>query len=555
MNSLFLLTALLVTTLGALQARAPQEVPPQPPDETVTIRGRVTDRDSGQPLPRARVSAYSGALDLRKAPAATTTTDDSGFYELAALPAGNYLLLAQPPPHVSSHLAQVYGADAPYDPAAPALFGPQASLRLPAFKGIDPRNVNISLTRALAIEGRVTSDDADPVAGMPVALHRTDIPLRDPLVRLTDDRGIFRHFGLVPGRYRVCASAPGGAASASPRSIRRTCYPADGQSLDLRSEPIGGFDIRLLRGKALTITGIALDSAGAPLDRGQIQFIEDGDATRTSLPVERTAGGRFVIHNVEPGAYRLFAGLLTDSPQEPELRERLTLAVPVDRDIENLVVRTRPPTTVAGTVSFEDVPPSKSLERLLIGGRVDGVAFPLMTPRTGMSLAAVQNDLSFRITGMFESSRIVLVGLPSGWVVKSITYRGRDITHVAVDFEGPLDPHPITVVVTNRVAHIGGRVVASDKRPQTVMLIAADRARWTTRDAIVATAPVKPDGTFQIASVAAGEYLIVASNSLAPLEVIRAPAAALERLAAHAERIALAEGDRREVTLSAAGER
>jgi hypothetical protein len=66
---------------------------------------------------------------------------------------------------------------------------------------------------------------------------------------------------------------------------------------------------------------------------------------------------------------------------------------------------------------------------------------------------------------------------------------------------------------------------------------------------------VKSDGTFQIASVAPGEYLIVASHSLAPLEVIRSPAAALERLAAHAERIALAEGDRREVTLDAAGQR
>jgi hypothetical protein len=526
------------------QPRAPQDAQPQLLEENITISGRVTDRDTGQGLPRARVGAYTTLIDLKRGPVASTTTDENGTYELTGLPAGRYMVLAEPPPHVSSHLAQGYGYDAPYDPSSNFFVGPEH------FVTSNLRNVDLALSRALAIEGRVISDDAEPVAGLSVMLYRIDRLNWDIPVRTTDDRGSFRHFGLVHGRYRVCVSPPATADPSSPRSIRRTCYPSNRQSLELGSASIGGLDIRLARGKAATISGIALTASGAPLDEGHLRFFEEGDGSGKSLPIERTAPGRFVIRYVEPGAYRVVASLPLDPPQERGLRERIDMPVAVDGDVDNLVVRTRQPSTIAGAVQFEDGMPPRAFARVFISARSEN-------PLTGVSsfgsdqAARIQDDQGFQLGGIFEASRLVVNGLPSGSAVKAVMYRGRDIKDLPIEFQSPSDPHPITIVVTNRAANLSGHVVASAKRPLMVMLISADRARWASRGGLVSTTAVKPDGTFQMASLPPGDYVVTVVPPQAMMEVVQSPTETLERLAQQAERISLAEGDQRTMTLYA----
>jgi len=536
--------AMALTLQTESESRAPQNSQSHLLEETITISGRVTDRDTGQGLPRARVGAYTTLIDLKRGPVASTTTDENGTYELTGLPPGRYMVLAQPPPYVSSHLAQGYGYDAPYDPSSNVFIGPEN------FVTSNLRSVDLALPRASAIEGRVVSDDGDPIAGLSVMLYRTDRLNRDVPVRTTDDRGSFRHFGLVPGRYRVCVSPPPTADPRSARSIRRTCSPAIRQSLEVGSAGIGGLDIRLARGKAATISGIALTASGVPLDEGHIRFFEEGDGSGTSLPIERAANGRFVIRDVEPGAYRVVASLPLDPPQERGLRERIDMPVAVDGDVEDLVVRTRQPSTIAGVVQFEDGMPPKALARVFISARSEN-------PLTGVSsfgsdqTARIEDDQSFQLGGIFETSRLVVNGLPSGSAVKAVIYRGRDITNLPTEFQSPSDPHPITIVLTNRVAQLTGHVIASAKRQLMVMLISADQARWVSRGGLVSTTAVKPDGTFQLASLPPGDYVVAVVPPQAMMEVVQSPTATLERLAKQAERISLGEGDRRTLTLYA----
>ena len=513
-------------------------------DETWTISGRVTDRETGQPLPRARVSAFANLTIRAKAPDASTTTDANGVYELAGLVASRYLVLAEPPPHVSSHLAQIYADDVPYDAADARFF-----IRTERFvTSSNRRDIDIALTRALAIEGRVVSDDGDPIAGLSVALHRTDLASSDVPLRPTDDRGRFRHFGLVPGRYRLCVSPPASADPASDRSIRRTCYPGIDQSLELASDSIAGLDIHLRRGKAATITGVVSTSAGVPLDGGLIQLFDESDSRRKPLTIERAPGGRLVIRGVEPGTYRLIALMLSESAQAGVAQERISLPVTVNGDVENLAVRTRPPATITGVVQFDDALPPKALQRLRLFAQPDSrsAAWMAGSPQT----AGIRPDFSFQIGGMFEPAWLLLTGLPTGWAVKGLTYRNRDITDLLVEFQGPSDPHPVTIAVTNRVAQLTGRVVGPANRGLVVLVFFADPERWLARGGLMGRAMVKPDGTFQVDAIAPGDYLVAVTSASALLR-----SSALERLAERAQRVALVEGDRRELTLYASDSR
>ena len=76
--------AMALLVLEAPPRIAPQQPTEQLPDETWSISGRVTDRETGQPLPRARVGVYSGRADLRVAPLrATRSTSFSPWRGLA----------------------------------------------------------------------------------------------------------------------------------------------------------------------------------------------------------------------------------------------------------------------------------------------------------------------------------------------------------------------------------------------------------------------------------------------------------------------------------------
>ncbi len=538
-----MLTSVFICQLSMIMALAQEAAPTalKSLEERWTIGGRITDRDTGQPLPRARVSAFTNLINRAKGPVAFTTTDESGNYTLTGLPAGRYMVLAEPPSHVSSHLAQAYGFDEPHEQTG-AIFNIGSGNWVTAN---NRRDVDIALTRALVIEGRVISDEGDPIAGTSVTLQRVDAPSLEVPVRTTDDRGIFRHFGLSPGRYRLCVRPPGTTDPASPRSMRRTCYPAVGQWLELGSDSIAGFDIRLLRGKAATISGIASTASRAPLDGGEILFLDEADPRRTTLQVERAPGGRFIIRAVEPGVYRLIASLPADGGPEGAARERISMPVTVDGDIENLAVRTRLPATITGAVQFDGMPPT-ALGSLRLVAQEGAPLLATGTVRMTSQAAPVRDDLSFQLGGMLEPARLMLVGLPSGWVVKAVIYRGRDITDLPVQFESPSDPHPVTIVVTNRVARLTGRVVGPIDRELAVIVFSTDRERWLARGGHMARAVVKADGTFQVAAIPPGDYLVTVTSAAVMFSVT-----SLERLAARAQRIALAESDRRDITLYA----
>ena len=180
------------------------------------ITGRVITED-GQPIPHALISIFgvSGRVEqttVRR----TTVTDDDGNFVVDGLPAIPYLVSAWAPGYVPASDGAILN---PFE-ISEARFVRVGEL------------VTVKLIRGGVITGRVTNEAGEPVIGVPVKATRVrdetgqavsgDVGL---WTRPTDDRGVYRIYGLAPGSYIVSA---GGRDTSSLRSTpfagRTTTY-------------------------------------------------------------------------------------------------------------------------------------------------------------------------------------------------------------------------------------------------------------------------------------------------------------------------------------------
>src|SRR5688572_27839766 len=207
-----LLSAALFVVLGSELAALPQGPPPTPvqsprdsrpteaiPVGTATVSGSVTVADSGQPARKVRVSLSSPDTRGR-----TSMTDDGGKFAFIALPAGRYTLSASKPGHV----AVTYGQRRP-GPGRPG-----TAIQLADGQKLQ---VHLQLPRGGVITGAVLDENGEAIPGTPVralryAMQSGTRVLQQGGTGSTDDRGVYRIYGLQPGRYIVAATPRNNAA-------------------------------------------------------------------------------------------------------------------------------------------------------------------------------------------------------------------------------------------------------------------------------------------------------------------------------------------------------
>jgi hypothetical protein len=320
----------------------------------------VADDANGRPVRRAIVTASGAGLNGDR----KTVTDDNGHFAVTGLPAGRYTLSVSKAGWVTTY----YGSKHPGRP----VFG-GAPIVLQAGQRVT--SGALRLLHGSAVTGVITDAFGRPVTDAQVRLlpmrvengQRTVDPMGGQAMGMigqgaygnTDDRGIYRLYGVLPGDYLVVAStfqmgnqeilqltpddlqaarralqpgqAPSPTSAALPAatggstaavSTRPTVayapvyYPGtfDASSAVVVSvganEERSGVDFALMLAHTARVQGVVLEPDGRPAQGGQIQLLLppapsvllSGNQFARILP-----DGTFTFSGVPPGHYTIVA--------------------------------------------------------------------------------------------------------------------------------------------------------------------------------------------------------------------------------------------------------
>ena len=223
------------------------------------------------------------------------------------------------------------------------------------------------------------------------------------------------------------------------------------------------------------------------------------------------------------------------NPDEKGNRETGYATLRVDTaDIDGLVVATSKPVKVAGRIVFEGGAPDLGTAKLSVMPRPDDITGRGRMIFGPQLAAAVREDMSFELDGLFGPQLLMVMGAPRGWIVKSVKDHGDDVTETAVEFKSSSDPRLLEVTLTSQGAIVTGRVLGDDGKESPdayVVMVPADVSRWRAVPGTPAITP-KTDGTFTIGPVRAGEYVVAAVTgiSMAKLFDLAARAEIAERI-------------------------
>jgi hypothetical protein len=306
---------------------------------TASVSGRVTI--AGQPAVNAKVVITEVndrpapgnnvvSMDLQGSGAGddyVALTDAEGRYRATNLPEGKYEA------HVS------LGGCVREKPSPNASLMESFSLS----EGASRENVDFALVRGGVITGRVTDADGRPLIARAVGLQVVDeggqkrdaraqnIPNWMMTVNMfqTDDRGVYRIFGLRAGRYVVSAGGDSNMGLAAGAEYPRAWHPdaTDENQAKVIEVTAGGevtgVDIRLgVAKKSYEASGrVVDDETGKPIAGASVIYTKSGGSGEIvgfSLPVtapKTDEQGNFHFSGLTPGQYRLslsdFASFLT----------------------------------------------------------------------------------------------------------------------------------------------------------------------------------------------------------------------------------------------------
>ena len=288
---------------------------------TSTISGKVTV--GGKGLQGVVVGLVSG--DRYRSNSHPTrfrgTTDEDGNYRIRNVPPGTYEVIAA---------ASVYVAT-------------EGRKTLLVGKNETVENIDIALERGGVITGKVTDADGNPVIEETVSVSAATGSQRIPYFRnvRTDDRGIYRAYGVPAGKYTVSAGreASYSVGSRRPDGYQRTYHPntvdrAAATVIDVSdgSEAINVDITFAAPPQTYTARGRIIDSdtnQPMPNTRVGVQvFIQYGTSALGNV-TQSTKDGEFILENLAPGKYAVYS----EPPPDSDWHSEAVQFEVTDRDV------------------------------------------------------------------------------------------------------------------------------------------------------------------------------------------------------------------------------
>ena len=491
----------------------PPQMPPRDPTQpaktgSATIRGHVVAADSGQPLRKAQVRIVSGELRENR----MVTTDADGKFEFKEVVPGRYNVSASK----GSYVSLQYGQQRPFEPGKP--------LEILATQTIE--KVDFALPRGAVITGRVLDEFGEPLPDAMVTVQRYQNMggqrrlMSAGRTAMTNDIGEFRLFAIPPGQYYLSATLRGMGmmGDSDDRSgYAATYFPgtssiAEAQKITVAlGQTISDLNMALMPTRVSRITGTAVDSQGRPL-MGMVMPVPRGDSMMMMFgpPAQIKPDGSFVVSGLAPGRYMLqVRGMGADA--ETAYQE---VTVNGD-DITDVRLVASKPSVVTGRI-LVDPAAAQALRPSTLRLGLQPVQLDMMMMGGGAP-AVVKDDLSFELKAFPGQLRVTMMGPTPGWSIRSVRYRGTDITDSGMEFRPSEDISDVEVEVTNKVTDVSGLVTngkGEALKDYSIVVFPQDREKWTVNSRYMRTARPDQDGRYKVNGLPPGEYRVIALDYL-----------------------------------------
>jgi protocatechuate 3,4-dioxygenase beta subunit len=496
------------------------------PRPSAAVSGRVTIGDKPAPGIIVVISSNNSQTLIAQA-----TSDAEGKYRIGGLPPGQVTI----------------GTFAPtYFVPANTMLMPGAGRVLNLSADETAEGIDFKLTRGGVITGRVTDADGKPVVEERVSLIPVEdngAPARSGVTRLTnfymyttDDRGIYRIYGLQPGHYKVSVGDEAGGASGLRGAgyYSLTYYPGTTDATKAAILEVGegseakNIDINVgVRGRTYTVRGRIIDAdtnqpiPGAdlsfgPLHQDQSQTFMGG---MYSSGAQTNANGEFRLEGVEPGRYAIVAGsnsLMLFGNQRPSVYSDPVQFEITEADVADLEIKAHRGLSVSGTVITDGITDKRALagiSRLLVSGYVQPSGTGIQTVMSaGMSPVAA--DGSFRLDGLRPGKVYLNISGGSsidtrGFSVSRIVYE-RELPNRQLDLVAGQDISGVRIYLVYGTATVKGEIkVEGGTLPGDARMFVALQREGQMESGVGSTTQVDARGRFVMTGVPAGSYTAV----------------------------------------------
>lgn len=488
----------------------------QPPAKG-TITGRVvSDEGAGVPGITVRLTP-TGATRLGQG--RTTSSDDEGHFRFNDLPARVYAV-------------EVSGGRA-YVPAPK-----------PAAERAEPRrarigdSVTLTMIRGGVITGRVTNSAGEGLIAMPlmaIMVRDADgnpVATQSPFTpgAASDDRGVYRFFGLTPGTYIVLANY-GNPYWDSQASLydneAPTYYPSSTRDAAVEIQVVSGgeasgIDIRYRGERGHAISGKLLGAK----ESGNVDLLHIATQTVIANKYVYARSGEmgYEFFGVPDGDYELIAR--EDSGEAPAASSPRRVTVR-GADVAGLELRLLPLGSIAGRVVIEatpglcEKPPHTTLEEILATARPEekprAETDPISKPNS--SEAAVNDKGEFELRRLNAVRYRLALNLPNeNLYVKSLLLPtakpATDIARHGVHLKQGEKLSGVAITLVEGAASLRGKISASKagaRLPSRVRIHLLP-AEPTAADDLLRYAEkiAASDGAFAFANLAPGKYWLLA---------------------------------------------
>ena len=508
---------------------------------TGVITGRVVTED-GQPVRHASVtvSGMGGGTRRTFSGRLAIITDDEGNFQADGLDPMPYQLGVSAPGYVQLPVGKNLDPSSPR-PVALAYVG---------------ESVTLTMVRGGVITGKIFNANGEPVIGAGVKVERVrdeaGRPIKDQtqffgISRQTDDRGIYRIYGLLPGGYLI--SIGGGGRNFSSRTTPYenrlpVYYPSatrdTATEVSVHSgEETTGIDIRYRAERGFAVSGKVL---GGPAESRSGMVISTSSILLRNPATGNVVASTFIVpmgdqntgyafYGIPNGEYEAIASR-TPQGDEASLESPPRRFTVNNNDVAGIDLTMTPLASLAGTVTIEKAPvPTEHkcetkrefyLNEILVNSRRDepnekeelavaGFGFP--------PLGVPDEKGEFSLRGLKAGRYRLMPQLPDEtWFLKSIKAANRaagaaapnDFGRNGLTLKAGERLTGVNVTVARGAAGLKGKATAASGKFPSRLRVFLMPAEPENREDLLRFAEVKAEenGSFSFANLAPGKYLL-----------------------------------------------